>query len=64
MDNIRLEDLSPENHLGEIVRVPRNSMPPLKMMMIVDIARVSSAKLEVVMEVLNCSQSSYKRSDS
>ena len=40
-------DLSPENHLGEIGLVPRNSMPPLKMMMIVDIARVSSAITKV-----------------
>ena len=47
MDNIRLEDLSPDHHLGEIGRVPRNSMPPLKMMMIVDIARVSSANTKV-----------------
>ena len=47
VDNIRLEDLSPENHLGEIGRVPRNRMPPLKMMMIVDIARVSSANTKV-----------------
>ena len=63
VDNIRLEDLSPDHHLGEIGRVPRNSMPPLKIMMIVLGYRVPTleySKLEMVMGVSNCCQSSYE----
>ena len=59
----RLEDLSPDHHLGEIVRVPRNSMPPLKIMMIVlgyRVPTIKYSKLEVVMGVSNCCQSSYE----